>query len=407
MHRRRPHNKSRNGCQNCKRRKVKPAVDIFALMYRDSAMRYTQSAVIVASDKSNVFLLCQGHISGRIGHHRNHDEASNHYPMPILRVPPSFSVRSGYQSESCVNRNPGSFAYGTARTDGAMDEAYTQRFFEGEETRKIMEISVLEAGLTAPFLMHGVMALSALHLSHQTQSDQGRRGSSWFTIAMHHQNAALSIFRDQLNQINEKNFHASMIFAGLAAAFGFASALQAETTEEMPGLNTLLKIFDLARGLKAVLDSTSHFQQENGLNPLLVFEVPADAAVPKFTESAFDRLVELSEKIDYHTEFYKRAIQSLRFLCSISFTGPGSMTLSVGWANLVPREYLEDLKCRKPFALVVLAHYCVFLHMGQQNWCLGRWGYEVLMEISHILDLEWKPYIAWPLEQVFQVTTLV
>ncbi|KAJ6007399.1 hypothetical protein N7540_011375 [Penicillium herquei] len=395
MHRRRPHNKSRNGCQNCKRRKVK--CDEVHPVCSNCSERQVECIFT----RPGPYLWTERSSSKPRRSKQSLADADSPSTSTIFSggTPPE-STHSDQASNPASTETPVSLNMEQLELTVQWIKHTHKDFVRGEETRKIMEISVLEAGLTAPYLMHGVMALSALHLSHQSQPDQRRRGSSWFTIAMHHQNAALSMFRDQLNQINEANVHASLIFAGLAASFGFASALQTEAKEEMPSLNTLLKIFDLARGLKAVLDSTSHLQQENDLNPLLAFEVPADAAVPNCTQSAFDRLVELSEQMDHHTEYYKRAIKSMRFLSSISFAGPTSMTLSVGWASMIPREYLEDIKCRKPFALVVLAHYCVFLHMGQRNWCLGRWGYEVLLEISQILDLEWKPYIAWPLEQV-------
>lgn len=74
--------------------------------------------------------------------------------------------------------------------------------------------------------------------------------------------------------------------------------------------------------------------------------------------------------------------------------------MAAGWAIRAPEDYLDDLKAHRPLALVILAHYCVFLHWGRENWCIGSWGLQVLTEISNMVEPHWQPHISWAVEQV-------
>ncbi|KAJ5654495.1 hypothetical protein N7490_001498 [Penicillium lividum] len=274
---------------------------------------------------------------------------------------------------------------------------HTHKFaVRNEATRKVWEMPVLEEALKAPFLMHGILALSAMHLSHLRQDE---RHVMWLDIAIAHKNTALVMFSGQLRNISQTNAKAMMIFAGLAFAFSLASALKMESKEDGPGLDALTNVFVLARGVQAVLDVEGEFLRQSNFAPLLNVTTP-EVDIPDHFYAAMDRLEQL--KLQYHQMdpdvdhgSYTRNINQLRDLAVFSYAEPTSMTMAAGWAIRAPQKYLDDLRAHKPFALVVLAHYCVFLHMAQGNWSIGCWGRRVLEEIIQILDPHWKPHIEW------------
>ncbi|KAJ5675693.1 hypothetical protein N7462_008590 [Penicillium macrosclerotiorum] len=274
-------------------------------------------------------------------------------------------------------------------------------FARSEETRKVWEISVLQEALRSPFLMHGILALSALHLSHLHQDD---RQTEWLNIAIAHKSSALSKFSGQLKSITELNAKAMMSFAGLAVAFSFASALNCFNPEDGPSLGALTDVFVLSRGVQIVFNQAGDFLRESNFAPLFNIASP-DIVIPDHVILAFDLLSNLNNQCKKHSpenvsSAYGLAIQRLRELASFSYAEPTSLTLAAGWAIRCPADYLDELKARKPLALVVLAHYCALLHLARENWCVGPWGRVVLEEIQTILDGGWQIHIEWALNQV-------
>ncbi|KAJ6005437.1 hypothetical protein N7451_003381 [Penicillium sp. IBT 35674x] len=261
-----------------------------------------------------------------------------------------------------------------------MDEPHTQIRCAERRDKKVWEIPVLEEALNAPFLMHGILALSALHLSHLREDDQ-------------------------LRNITKSNAKAMMVFAGLAFAFSLASAVNMGTKEDGPGFNALTDVFILARGVQTVLDAETDFLRQSNFKALFDATVP-EVDIPESILAALSRLEQLQiqcSQMDNNMDSasYTRAIRYLRDLAAFSCAEPTSMTMAAGWAIHASQNYLDDLKAKKPLALVVLAHYCAFLHMARDNWCIGPWGRQVLLEITQALEPEWHPHIEWATLYVF------
>ncbi|KAJ5656846.1 hypothetical protein N7507_008796 [Penicillium longicatenatum] len=284
---------------------------------------------------------------------------------------------------------------------------HTHKFIaRSEKTRQVWEMPVLEEALNAPFLMHGILALSALHLSHLRKDG---RHVMWLDVAIAHKNTALIMFSDQLRNISQSNAKAMMIFAGLAFAFSLASALNMGTQGDMPGLNSLTDAFILARGVQTVLDAESGFLKESNFAPLFDMTAP-EVDIPEHVLAALDRLEQLQVKCsqtdsNINSVAYMQTIKSLRNLAAFTYAEPTSMTMAAGWAIRASQEYFDDLKAKKPLALVILAHYCVFLHMARDNWSIGSWGRDVSKDITQLLEPEWQPHIEWATRQVLPSAT--
>lgn len=274
-------------------------------------------------------------------------------------------------------------------------------FARSEETRKVWEFLVLQEAFHAPFLMHGIIALSALHCSNE-HGDLQR--AEWLSAAVAHKSTALSMFWEHLNDITESNAKAMMSFAGIALAFSFASALICPQPEDGPTLRSLIDVFVLARGVQAVVNAASEFLHQSTFAPLFDIASP-EVTIPVETLQAFDRLEELNDRCyelsaEHNIQSYKQVIGSLRDLVCFTYAEPTSLTLAAGWAIRLSHHYLEELNNRTPFALVVLAHYCVFLHRARHNWCIGSWGYAVFEEINLVLDPGWKSHIGWVTSEI-------
>lgn len=216
------------------------------------------------------------------------------------------------------------------------------------------------------------------------------------------------LFSEQLSNINQSNAKAMMGFAGLVVMFGLGSALT-PGTETGPSLGALIEIFTLSRGVQTVVNEEFRFLLESNFAPLFQ-ATPPDVSTPDHVVDAFDHLIELNNRLgqdlDHHdSKCYEQSINLLRNLAAFTLAEPTTMTLVGGWAIRVSPEFLDALSCRDPFALVILAHFCGFLNMAHENWCIGPWGSLVLDEICQLLPQDWKHQVQWPVEQTLRIRT--
>jgi hypothetical protein len=71
------------------------------------------------------------------------------------------------------------------------------------------------------------------------------------------------------------------------------------------------------------------------------------------------------------------------------------------WAERIPQKYLELLGDLEPQALILLAHFCILLNQGAARyWYMEGAAERLLSALRDVLDEEWRPWIAWPLEEV-------
>ena len=273
-------------------------------------------------------------------------------------------------------------------------------FARNEETRKVWEILVLREALYAPFLMHGILAISALHLALR----QHEHKKKWLDVAIAHKSTALASFSEQLHCIDQSNAGAMMSFAGIAMVFSFASTLHCSNSDDGPSLKALADILTLARGIRIVASQAKEFLRHSNLAPIFNITDPR-TTVPDDVLGALDYLDDLNaqcgqQSSDHDVKSYECAIRIMKELASFTYAEPTSLTVVAGWAIRSPPEVLESLQNPEPFALVILAHFCVFLHIARENWCIGPWGKLVLGEIVQTLDLDWHRHIKWAVVQV-------
>ncbi|KAJ5229400.1 hypothetical protein N7489_010108 [Penicillium chrysogenum] len=386
---RRSHAKSRHGCSNCKQRRVKCGEErphctncvqrkqecvystegpyFFAGKQRKSK-RTRQSSI--AEQNADPFLASVSATEGHLG------AAQTSSVVPTLNMEQlELELQWITETHQLLARN--------------------------EETRKVWEVQVLQEALHAPFLMHGILGLSALHLS-RLRDEKSR--TKWLSIAISHKNVALSIFSEQLSNIDQSNAKAMMSFAGLVVAFRFGSSLTPGSPDG-PSLASLIDIFTLARGVQTISSQQQQFLLKSNFAPLFNIS-PPELTWPEDIVDAFRRLEELNVQcgqqfVHHDTAIYERDIAHLRSLSAFTLVEPQSMTLIGGFAIRASKHFLHDLNNGHPFALIVLAHYCGFLHMARENWCVGPWGSIVLQDIQRLLPPDWQHYLEWPVQQVW------
>ena len=268
------------------------------------------------------------------------------------------------------------------------------------EARALWQTHAVALGFKHEFLLRGILAASALHLSYLHPEYK----QSYDLKASTHQGLALTLFQETLSHVDESNCQALFAFSCLLVIIAFASSSKKDASD----LQTdVLHWFHLLRGGNSVL--TMHRETlANSLFSSLLNEMKHTENTSAHKVKDADRIIGLikvcclSEHDAEVSQAYALAIHDLlsTFIQAsmLRNRGEASLLASFVWpVNLSPK-YLELLTEQQPEALVILAHYCVLIQWcdEDQEWFVAGWARFMLDTIKASLPEDWLPSIAWP-----------
>ncbi|KAN0121797.1 hypothetical protein V8E51_000123 [Hyaloscypha variabilis] len=253
------------------------------------------------------------------------------------------------------------------------------------------------------FLMHGLLAVSALHLS-ILQPHRKEELTRRATISEH---LGLPLFRQFVSHEDPETIHAVIAFAGFVIPYVVGS--RETLTGRIPSLyDEHPHWFFATRGLLQMVERSWMVLRTGPFGSLLerapeftpdTLEHPDDVHLLKvypLLESGDSTSEEDMEVFEVCTA----ALDELRrlFRCPHEPMRTRVMIAIHVWPGTVSQRFVELMQERRPEALVVLAHFCVLLKKVDSCWWLAGVGKRMLAAIDDALDLEWKPWIKWPLD---------
>ena len=245
-----------------------------------------------------------------------------------------------------------------------------------------------------PFLMHGLLALTALHIaledlpSHKTYVDH----------ALQHYTFALTLYRPELINLTERNCHALFGFSSVAALISFAVSMASQHTGAAV-LQDMHDIFNLLKGIHAVVAAARHWIEAGPVADLVRDFIPRETELPFDVQETLRVLTERVEtcgEIEERKQGYVGAIEALRILFRNAVYKPDDRTLSLVWPIMTSRSYIEALSERRPMALVILAHYAIFLYDLRRYWWAGDRGRRVIEAVTGTVSSDWADTLFWP-----------
>lgn len=219
---------------------------------------------------------------------------------------------------------------------------------------------------------------------------------------MQHQSYSLPGFRAAVASITEKNCHALFAFGHIITKIAFAMPRPPNEFIFSPTSGVGADFVQYLRGSFSVYDSALTWLQSGPLAGCL--ESPIEAN-PDFNLNKDDvHLVALvqfcSAEGNEDSEVYLDALEDLRKLFAMIATPHQSIsvkTIVLCWLARASPRYIALVSERKPQALVILAHYCVMLHMVNQYWFMSGLGSQILRQCWNLLDEQFHELLAWPL----------
>ncbi|KAJ5935746.1 hypothetical protein N7466_005293 [Penicillium verhagenii] len=396
---RRPHRKSRHGCLECKRRRVKcdearPTCANCAkrhaecewgssssLLWANEESTSTRQSLRASSDSGQQTDSVLGSptaasaslgILGRLS-----STASAATPVPILNL---------HDLELMMQ-----WCNTTYRT-----------LSRNETTDQIWRNSVPEEGLSHPFLMHGILALAALHLA-RMGPDPSRRAAH-LNRAVAHQNQALALFRELLGDIQETNAKAMFAFASIVVVYTFGFPHSPDVHDHWTCIDDFHQVLVLTRGIQQVIKSPTGFLTDSSFAP--IFQVDETRApLPDETAAVLRQLQEANEACrardpNHEIDVYASTIESMASMLSWVYAGMTASSVAGRWAIQLPSRFLDLLREREPLALVMLVHYGVLLQYLKHRWCFDEWCVRVAKAVWAILDDQWRPLVHWAMREI-------
>ncbi|KAI9366990.1 hypothetical protein BJX61DRAFT_377280 [Aspergillus egyptiacus] len=396
MAQRRSHQKSRHGCLECKRRRVK--CDEARPVCANCARRQTE---------------CEYDSTGPLRWMTDEPSRSPR-PLPDRQPPPpspDFSLLGQFRSNH--NANNGDAALPPLNICDLelmlqwVNETHGM-LTRGQKTENIWRTHVPQEALSHPFLMHGILALSALHIActriPRAPGNIGQGSRDYLQVAVAHQTQALALFREQLADINSTNGKAMFAFSSITVyyAFGFPRSLEQGGT----AVGDLVQAFVLVRGVQEVLNRAMYTVFEDPIWAPIRDVKEYDRALPADAQAAIDQLHKANEACTrqdpiLHDSFlYQEAIDWLADVMAAINSGLG-FAMVCRWAIKLQPAFMDRIRDRRPLALAILAHQCALFPRLQDVWFGAEWGIRVLREIWYVLDDGWKPLIQGCMEEVF------
>jgi hypothetical protein len=321
-----------------------------------------------------------------------------------------------YTSEDCEKQLPsiGIQQYNIVlnEVDTALLQHYTlstsKTIATDAETVNLWQATVPEIAQKCPFLMHGILACSALHLAYSEPEQE----QTHIIRAATHQNHAMPLFRSAIANPNDENCYAILAFSHLLVIYSFASEKQddrlflvaPDRLEVLPSW-----LYFLRAGCE-MLCSVWH-QLETGPVRALVsaWEVPiiiSDDSKASLVDYFFSIIPSRSSEDAWTEEeckIYRDAAVELElaFSCTRAlgqtFTTWDALRI---WPIRISVDYMNLLGTRHPGALILLAHYCILLQKLEPQWYFEGRASSLLSNVLSYLDTKWYSHIKWPLKEV-------
>lgn len=271
----------------------------------------------------------------------------------------------------------------------------------GTTQDNVWQHTVPQEALRHSFLMHGILAVSALHLAHLRPSS-----SQFYTdLAMYHYTSSLQHFRPILEDISPTNAVAAFIFSSLLACISFVipqeplETAAPSSTTPLESLQKMIAIFTLERGVQTVLEECWAWVINSSIEPLLV-HIPSWPE-QKLRDNEEDALSSLESRIKNEIaseELTAEALDSLRFLRAIhprQALPVERMTFIIAWPVLLSPKLFAAICERKSFAIAIVAYYGVVLHELKHVWWVGDKGLRLVMACTDLLGPRWNDTMQW------------
>ncbi len=289
--------------------------------------------------------------------------------------------------------------------------AYTSHTINAiPEILRIWQDLIPQEAVSQPYLMHSLLALTALHKISLAVGES----ELYLSLAMKHHSLALEKSKPELDKISKHNCHALFAFSAAIGIFSFALPVYRNNVPIENPIREIASTTIMLRGSSTIVQS--HYDElYNGkygdmLRP--EYFSKTHNKMPPELETAWSNLevqVRLGDKDRSDDAGCSLAFERLK-ICFLTmellpedgtiFVNPRDRGVMWNWLATVDIEFISLLVENDPVALVLLAHYAVLLHALNEIWWCRGWGRALIGSISSLIGNDWEESLRWPIQHI-------
>ncbi|OHW90251.1 C6 zinc finger domain-containing protein [Colletotrichum incanum] len=370
------HKKSRTGCQNCKRRRVK------CDEYQPSCARCDR-----------LQLQCYYMFSGKQSPHHHNGEVD----IPRLQQRPSASVLDDEKNIFNFLQLELLHTY-----DMFTWTALPWSLVLGDFWR----VSVPSLALKHEYLMKALLAIPALQLAKLRPE---RRGL-YISTALDYYRTASETARDILHNVSESDGVPLFLFSALSVLIVLGIPQRSVIGTISDDDASFYDMIGILQGMKGLLDDLSENISKSSLAPLIsygaerwAFQQHHDQSELEFQRNReplddFQALLSRRNLESDTLAVYNQVIERLRDANKCVYVWEGADALV--WIYRSLGDFVPLLGAKKQEALVLLAHFAVILNRCETQWWLHGWAYHIMSSVYQNLDEDHKMWVYGPANEI-------
>lgn len=257
-----------------------------------------------------------------------------------------------------------------------------------------------------PFLMHGILALSALHIAYENDYQTPQ----YLRLCDKHQTIALKEFRKILSSpVDDELLDALFVLSATISCSSMARACAASAVEDEPGGMTMeyvTEYFFLTRGVRDVIQMKYDHFENSPLSMMFDAYVMPEGTVITLPQEVRDQFTALRHMVASwgldpealtHCQSalsgLEEIYENVYYWASLGEIYTGQV---VRWITMVTTGYVRLVQARNQPALVVFAHFAAITSANRTAWYIQNWGQYALRGVSVELEESMLHWMEWP-----------
>ncbi|KAK7217519.1 hypothetical protein V2G26_005522 [Clonostachys chloroleuca] len=410
-HKRLGHKKSRNGCLRCKARRVKcdekrpcghcirHGVECSLVSSEPPPPQQAQTPVSVSASPIAVegpSLVLTDVTATEAASPQQGDNVTGHID----------SVWSSLQGQQHGNQIPAQWMQSLLLMQHYCNHTY--KTLSRSATEELWKETVPKTACQHEFLMHGLLAVSALHYAHMYPQQH----TEYIVVSTHYQSLALRYFADRLSDIDEENCEAYFYLASFIFTLSLCHITHPPHPVKPLTPDHVCQAFMLLQGVKGILDykPLGEWRQRGPLASLLQSYDNISSQPP--SSSAFtrrlDKISTIARELPRSMEVINEqsacilALESLRTTYQVcAFSSVDAQSAIWSWPITLPLIFIEMLGQGNHIALIILAHFAAYGRpFEHRDWVSQGWSRCVIDMVERELDQCWHGWIQWPKKSI-------
>ncbi|KAF2187907.1 hypothetical protein K469DRAFT_661295 [Zopfia rhizophila CBS 207.26] len=257
----------------------------------------------------------------------------------------------------------------------------------------------VEIAFQHPFLLHGILAIAAMHKSITTP--MGIEGGLLYQANVHINNA-LSTYREHLENPSPETAAPMFLLSIILVLYNLGSAQLEEPERPM---DAILHCFRLVRGVRVVLEPHWHRIQASEVSMLISQAIDSPEPSPDDEQVEILRLKELvSPMLEEDPRNRATCIHAIEELhktwIKVRICPPEQDPHAVMfvWPAAVEDFFLELMSLHRPVATIILVHFAVLLCRATESWWVQGWPQRIIRAARALLGdkPELQQWLSWP-----------